>query len=386
MSLDDDRSSTLTLLYDYGFNRDLVTIMIDTGPDSETNDELKHRAKSILSEMGSTITSVGPHGLRTSDLLDAMMEGSQAAGLSSGVRYSAAAIIAAYQKGEASNSSASELIKLAHDWFLFFLWPCMLSSLFASHCSESSESEFTPTPRASEVSADTVLATSRGSKFRNLISERDDKCVVTRTLNIHKGPYPPGTKGHEGLLNATHILPRSVVHEHSGSNVTRVAATIDIIKHFTKLPENILDNLSGVIDNPENGMLLDMTMHDTFNSYMWCLHSTDILHKYKVHWFRPVPMGMGNFTEVQFQDNSQTDIQHPDPTFIALRSALAHILHLSGAADVINKVHEAFFDEGSTVPFENCASQEDFLIRLSLIELMTTKHQLATNPHGTQGH
>ncbi|KAG1851693.1 hypothetical protein F4604DRAFT_1959190 [Suillus subluteus] len=381
MSLDDDRSSTLTLLDDY-FKRDLVAIMIDTGPDSKTNDELKHRAKSVLSEMGSTITSVGPHGLRTSDLLDAMMEGSQVAGLSSGVRYAAAAIIAAYQKGEASKSSASELIKLAHDWFSFFLWPCMLSSLFASRYSESSESEFTPTPRASDVSADTVPATSQGSRFRNLINERDDKCVVTGTLNIQNGPYPPGTEGREVLLRATHILPRFVVHEHSGSNVTHVAATIDIIKHFTKLPENILDDLSGIIDNPENGMLLDATMHDTFDNYMWCLHSTDILHKYKVHWFRPVPMGMGNFTEVQFQDNSQTDIQLPDPMFIALHSAVAHILHLSGAADVINKVHDAFFDEGSTVPFENRASLEDFLIRLSLIELTTSKHQLATDPHG----
>jgi hypothetical protein len=129
MSLDDDtyNANTLTILDDHAFKSDLITMMSDIGP--ETN-ELKCRAKAILRVMGSTLTSV--HGVRTSGLLDAMIEGSEQAGLSSGVRYAAAAIIVAYQKGEASDSSASELTKLAQDWLLFFLWPCMLFSLFAS--------------------------------------------------------------------------------------------------------------------------------------------------------------------------------------------------------------------------------------------------------------
>lgn len=134
MSLDDDTSnaSTLTLLDDYAFKSDLLTMMSDTG--QETNDwQLKRRAKAVLLEMGSTLTSV--HEVKTFNILDAMMEGAEKAGLSSGVRYAAAAIIVAYQKGKASNSSASELTKLARDWLLFFLWPCMFSSLFASCCS-----------------------------------------------------------------------------------------------------------------------------------------------------------------------------------------------------------------------------------------------------------
>jgi hypothetical protein len=132
MSLDDDTSSasTLVLLDDYAFKSDLLTMMSDTGP--ETNDQLKRRANAVLLEMGSTLTSV--HEVKTFNILDAMMEGAEKAGLSSGVRYAAAAIIVAYQKGKASNSSASELTKLAQDWLLFFLWPCMFSSLFAVCC------------------------------------------------------------------------------------------------------------------------------------------------------------------------------------------------------------------------------------------------------------
>lgn len=47
MSLDDDTSaSTLTLNDDHAFNSDLLTIMGDTGP--ETNDELKRHAKAVI--------------------------------------------------------------------------------------------------------------------------------------------------------------------------------------------------------------------------------------------------------------------------------------------------------------------------------------------------
>ncbi|KIK42238.1 hypothetical protein CY34DRAFT_12498 [Suillus luteus UH-Slu-Lm8-n1] len=106
----------------------------------------------------------------------------------------------------------------------------------------------------------------------------------------------------------------------------RTATTIDII---TKLPENIIDDLASIIDNPENGMILDVIMHDPFDSYKWCLLPIDVLHKYTVHWFRHVPAGLGNFTEVQFEDHSQTGIQLPNPTFIALHAAVAHVSHFN---------------------------------------------------------
>jgi len=98
-------------------------MMSDAGP--ETNDQLKRRAKAVLRDMESMLTSV--HEVKTYGILDAMVVGAEKAGLSSGVRYAAAAIIVAYQKGEGSNSSASELTKLAQDWLLFFLLPRILS-------------------------------------------------------------------------------------------------------------------------------------------------------------------------------------------------------------------------------------------------------------------
>ncbi|KAG2363631.1 hypothetical protein BDR07DRAFT_1403770 [Suillus spraguei] len=122
-------------------------------------------------------------------------------------------------------------------------------------------------------------------------------------------------------------------------------------------------------------MLLDIVIYRLFDSYAWCLLPTDVLHKYKVHWLRHVPSGKGNFTEVQFQDHSGTGIPLPNPTFIALHVAVAHVLNLSGAAEVIDKFYDVFSDEGPTVPSGNHASEEDFRIRLSLIGLTTNKHR-----------
>jgi len=52
-----------------------------------------------------------------------------------------------------------------------------------------------------------------------------------------------------------------------------------------------------------------------------------------VHWFHPIPFDLENLTQVQFQDHPQTGIQvqPPNSMFIALHSAAAYVLYLSGA-------------------------------------------------------
>ncbi|KAG1816673.1 uncharacterized protein BJ212DRAFT_1352350 [Suillus subaureus] len=63
----------------------------------------------------------------------------------------------------------------------------------------------------------------------------------------------------------------------------RIAGTIDIIKHHINLPASMMDDVADFIDNPENGMLLKMSMHHYFNGYACCLYPTD------------VPLGRHNF-------------------------------------------------------------------------------------------
>ncbi|KAG1842997.1 hypothetical protein DFJ58DRAFT_854770 [Suillus subalutaceus] len=130
---------------------------------------------------------------------------------------------------------------------------------------------------------------------------------------------------------------RPVVHDPGGN---RSAGTI-IISHYTKLASSIMDDAAGIIDNPENGLLLEVVLRTYFGSYAWCLHPAVRAL------VPPCPFWFGRFfTQVQFRDHSQSGIQPPNPTLIALHSAVAHVLYLSGAADVIDKVYDAFLDDG----------------------------------------
>ncbi|KAG2159052.1 uncharacterized protein EDB93DRAFT_440919 [Suillus bovinus] len=110
----------------------------------------------------------------------------------------------------------------------------------------------------------------RGSKFRDSIRKRDgDKCTVTGRTNTKAGPYPPILKVAPSCSSSSEY---SLLHEYSESN--RIAGTVDIIKRYTELPESIIDDLADIMDSPENGMLLERSLHSDFDDYEWCLHPT----------------------------------------------------------------------------------------------------------------
>jgi hypothetical protein len=76
------------------------------------------------------------------------------------------------------------------------------------------------------------------------------------------------------ILEATSNLQPSSCCTRPADRSAAHRETIDMIKQYTKLPENIVDDLASIIDNPENGMILDVIMHDPFDSYKWCLLPT----------------------------------------------------------------------------------------------------------------
>jgi hypothetical protein len=63
-------------------------------------------------------------------------------------------------------------------------------------------------------------------------------------------------------------------------------------------------------------------------------------HRYKVHWFdsNTIMAGSENFTEVQFADHSGLGLEVPEPRFVAMHAAIAHVLHLSGAGEVFDNL------------------------------------------------
>ncbi|KAG1761175.1 hypothetical protein EDD22DRAFT_847930 [Suillus occidentalis] len=265
--------------------------------------------------MGSTITSV--HGVSTIDLLDAMMEDPEKAGLSSGVRY-----VAADQKGKVHNS-ASELAKLAQDWLLFFPWLSAAQGR-ALKFKEPSALHNRESPLLLSLflkSLLTLFAQRRECPNSGICERNSDQCAVTGALSMLKGPYPPDTEAATSklLTSSKHPLFTSIPGATRPADMSAAHCGND--RHnqaLYQVPEKIMDDLACIIDNPENVTLLDSYMHRGFNTYTW-----------------------ENFTEVQFQDHSQTGIPLPNPTFIALHSAVAHVLHLSGTAKVIDKVYDA---------------------------------------------
>jgi hypothetical protein len=60
----------------------------------------------------------------------------------------------------------------------------------------------------------------------------------------------------------------------------------------------------------------------------------------------------------------------PHPKLIAIHAAVAHVIHLSGAGKVMDKVYDRFFGEGpSSMPSGHISRNEDLAFRLALMEL-----------------
>ncbi|KAG1774105.1 hypothetical protein EV702DRAFT_1200600 [Suillus placidus] len=361
-------SSTLTLpsSSDSARNNDIYEIMDD---ETQTTKELVRSARAVLREFK---IEGGETPVTQAEPIRVALEVRDC-----GVRYTASAIIVAHRKGKAAtSSSASELTKLAHDWLYLLLWPFKK----AYRSTETPHSSLTsPNYKMAQVVTETVSAT-RSPSFRKKILERDgQRCVVSRVWQLDCGPADSPDPVQD--LQVAHILRRSVLHKYDGDKFA-LPATLDIIKCYANIPWDFMKTVADCIDAPVNGMTLQYTLHTLFDNFAWCLHATDVPETYDVHWFRPVPRGHENFQQVRFQDHSKHGTPLPHPKIIAIHAAVAHVLHLSGAGEVMDKVCDRFFGEGPSVPSGHISSNEDLAFRLALMELTPSNHQLPTVPHG----
>jgi hypothetical protein len=100
-------------------------------------------------------------------------------------------------------------------------------------------------------------------------------------------------------------------------------------------------------------------------------------HKYKVYWFDSDmdPVRTGSPTEVQFANHSGLGLGVPEPRFIAIHTAIAHVLHLSGAGKVLDNILDEFFDpDAMQVPLKR-RGYDDRSLKMSLMELAGNRHQ-----------
>ncbi|KAK0244967.1 hypothetical protein EDD85DRAFT_1016214 [Armillaria nabsnona] len=117
--------------------------------------------------------------------------------------------------------------------------------------------------------------------------------------------------------------------------------TWDIVRNYLTLNDEEMEALVATIDDPSNGIGFELVTHHQFDKFKFSLHATD-------HFRLLVPPTGGSQHRVVFKDYSNSDpsIPLPNPTYLRLHAAVAGILHMSGAAAVMDQFKEKY-GEGS---------------------------------------
>lgn len=77
-------------------------------------------------------------------------------------------------------------------------------------------------------------------------------------------------------------------------------------------------------------------------------------------------------TEVFFQDHSRDGMGLPEPKFIALHAAVAHVLHSSGAEKVLDSIYDVYFDDEGCPVLPTASEQsclEKTILNFALVQL-----------------
>ncbi|KIH86383.1 hypothetical protein SPBR_08438 [Sporothrix brasiliensis 5110] len=148
------------------------------------------------------------------------------------------------------------------------------------------------------------------------------------------------TPGQLAPLEVAHILPHSLMKldRNAEMDASRQAA-LAILNMFDKGVAHIINGVD--IDRPQNALTLNMMLHRYFGAF-------DV-------YFEPVPAASNTYriqsflspgtnvafglpvTRALFVTESRT-IDPPSPRLLAVHRAIAHILHLSGAGDYLDRI------------------------------------------------
>ncbi|KAF9512270.1 hypothetical protein BS47DRAFT_1363277 [Hydnum rufescens UP504] len=334
--------------------------------------QLVDRAEKLVENLSSSskFNKLPPNGPKSDLMLDrvlrAMLSSAYTCGGEGGMRYAAAAIYAC--RYEDNQMTLRYLQSLGPPGFLI----CS-SSGSASHRTQmnSTPEQATPTWDRTAVELEAGAPENREDKFRaaasamphlfkrsrilNIIVQvlkRDGyQCVVTGLRDKSHPLFPPSQNPIK--TNASHIFRRAIAvydGDDPDSRTSRSAlVTLDILRHYASLPDNFVENIASIIDDPSNGMTLEYNAHFGFDEFGWSLRAVEggtrliAPHKEEITFVdsslkfsqssspprkRQRTTRSGNADdEVQ---NVKQGIPLPDPLFLRIHDALARVLHMSG--------------------------------------------------------
>ncbi|KAJ3512256.1 hypothetical protein NLJ89_g3621 [Agrocybe chaxingu] len=178
---------------------------------------------------------------------------------------------------------------------------------------------------------------------RDAVLRRDSyTCLVSGNPDA-KHPVAPGIL----TLQASHIVKRAVMKfdPKKPNALDPTSTTFDILRNYTRLPSNYMDDLQSWVDHPSNALLLDSLMHELFDKYLFCLRpdpNDSQLSSPGLPSFVKSNRALNNLITtppyyVIITNHGGPSVNLPDPIFIGIHATVAGVLNMSGA--------DRFFDE-----------------------------------------
>ncbi|KAG2139217.1 hypothetical protein DEU56DRAFT_800175 [Suillus clintonianus] len=272
------------------------------------------------------------HDVDASRVLDAMLRNARGTGGETSERYTACAICACPE--------IHDQVNLARTWFMYLLWPFTAGT----HRSSDLNSE-QATPTIDDTYDSLVSAsTERRSRFRTDVNRRDGyRCVVS---GLWDGPHvPAGLDQGYVTLNGAHIMKRAV-GVFTMDRAHTAAATWNIIRHYSGMSEETIQNMERLVDDPSNGMMLQHDIHDIFDKLKIYLEQTEQENEYVVKevgsraWLHRELLG--KTITFRNHDAPTRNLPLPNPHFIALHAGISRILHMSGASEVFAQILDKY--------------------------------------------
>lgn len=273
------------------------------------------------------------HNVDASRVLDAMLSNARGTGGETSERYTACAI--------STCPEIHDQVNLARTWFMYLLWPFTAGT----HRPSDLISE-QATPTIDDTYGSLVSASpERSSRFRTDVNRRDGyRCVIS---GLWDGPHVPAgaNQGFVTLIGA-HILKRAV-GVFTMDRAHTAAATWNIIRHYSGMPEETIQNMERLVDDPSNGMMLGRDIHDIFDKLKIYLEQTERENEYVVRevggraWIHPREL-LDKTITFQNYDAPTRNLPLPNPRFIALHAGISRILHMSGASEVFAQILDKY--------------------------------------------
>ncbi|KAG1779931.1 hypothetical protein EV702DRAFT_1083256 [Suillus placidus] len=203
-----------------------------------------------------------------SRVLDAMLRNAHGTGGESSERYTACAICTCQE--------IHKQVSLARTWFVYLLWPFTAGTHQLSDLGSGQATLDIYNIYGSRISANPE----RSSIFRTDVNRRDGyRCLIT---GLWDGPYcPAGADQGFVTLEEVHILKRDV-GAFTMDRAHTAAATWDIIRHYSGMSEETIQNMERLVDDPSNGMMLAHDIHNVFDKLKVYLEQTERENEYVV--------------------------------------------------------------------------------------------------------